>query len=71
MMNTKDVGIAYLFLLLFGLFGGHKFYMGKVGLGILYILLLVTGITFLLCIIDLFILAGQVRNHNILAKKLN
>ena len=46
--------VAFLLCLLFGLWGAHKFYLGKHGMGVLYLL------TFGLCgygwLIDLFIL---------------
>lgn len=59
----KDVGVAYLLLIFLGLIGGHKFYIGKIGMGIFYILTL-GGFCGLLPFIDLFLLAGQVRRYN-------
>src|SRR5215475_9078884 len=35
--TQKDVGIAYLFWLFFGLVGAHQFYLGKTGRGLLYL----------------------------------
>ena len=36
-INKKDLVIAYLFLFHLGVFGGHKFYLRKPGMGILYL----------------------------------
>jgi TM2 domain-containing membrane protein YozV len=58
----KDVGVAYLLLIFLGCLGGHKFYIGKIGMGILYILTF--GLFGIGLLIDLFILAGQVRQYN-------
>jgi hypothetical protein len=57
-----SVGVAYLFLFLLGIFGGHKFYVGKGGMGVLYIF---TGGLFLIgWFIDIFTLGAQVRAAN-------
>jgi len=56
----KSKGIAYLlwFLGIFGILGLHRFYLGKIGTGILWIF---TGGVFMIgSIIDLFTLGGQV-----------
>lgn len=60
--REKDTGMAYLFWLLFGLVGGHRFYLGQVGWGLLY---LFTGGLFLVgWIVDLFTLPAQVLAAN-------
>lgn len=69
----KSKGVAYVLLIFLGWLGIHKFYVGKVGMGVVYILLLVSG--FLLWIpwillvigllIDLFILGSQVDTCNL------
>lgn len=60
--REKDTGMAYLFWFLFGLVGGHRFYLGQIGWGLLY---LVTGGLFLVgWIVDLFTLPAQVRATN-------
>jgi hypothetical protein len=41
--HRKSTGVAYLLLAFFGTLGLHKFYMGKVGMGLLYIGLGVIG----------------------------
>ena len=35
--ESKEVVVAYLLWFFLGLFGGHRFYLGHVGLGILYL----------------------------------
>ena len=59
----KSKGVAYLLLILFGTLGFHRFYIGKVGTGILYLL---TGGLFLVgVVIDLFTLGIQVEVVNL------
>lgn len=73
----RKTWIAYLLWFVLGGFGIHKFYVGKVGMGVLYLALFVIGwallgafgIVFLLAlgvllIIDLFTLPRQVRTYN-------
>lgn len=57
-----SVGVAYLLWLFLGLFGAHYFYMGKVGIGVLYLLTL--GFAGVGLLIDLFTLKGQVDREN-------
>lgn len=60
--GTKQVSHAYLWWFFLGALGAHKFYLGKTGMGVLYIF---TGGLFLVGIIyDLFTLGGQVRRYN-------
>lgn len=58
----KDVGVAYLMWFFLGIFGGHRFYLGQTGLGILYLFTL--GLCGVGTLVDLFILAGAVRKVN-------
>ncbi len=60
--KEKDLGIAYLFWYLLGLAGGHRFYLGQIGWGLLY--LCTAGLFFIGWIVDLFTLPSQVRRHN-------
>lgn len=53
---------AYLLWFFLGLLGIHKFYLGKTGMGILYIL--TGGIFGFGMLIDLFTLGGQVDTYN-------
>jgi TM2 domain-containing membrane protein YozV len=59
---AKETWVAYLLWFFFGLLGVHKFYLGKIGWGILYLL---TGGIFLIgWLIDLFTIPSQVRQYN-------
>lgn len=60
----KSKGIAYLLWLLsiFGWLGFHRFYIGKIGTGLIWI---ITGGVFGVgALIDLFTLGGQVEQYN-------
>ena len=62
MIKERELWVAYLLWFLLGLVGVHKFYLGKIGMGILY---LFTGGIFLIgWIIDVFTLPSQVRAYN-------
>ncbi len=58
----KSTGLAYVLLLVFGVFGVHQFYIGKIGRGLGY--LLTGGWLTIALWIDLFTLASQVRQVN-------
>jgi len=60
----KSKGVAYLLWFFLGVFGAHKFYLGKVGMGILY--LFTFGIFGIGWFIDLFTLGNQVDLYNAL-----
>ena len=60
----KSKTVAYLLWFFLGIFGVHKFYLGKVGVGILYLFTL--GIFGIGWFIDLFTLGGQVDTKNAL-----
>jgi len=63
-VKIKSKGVAYLLWLFLGIFGAHRFYLEKIGTGLLY---LFTGAFFGLgWFIDLFTLGGQVDTYNIL-----
>lgn len=62
-MNRRETWVAYVLLIIGGIFGVHKFYLGKWGWGLAYFF---TGGFFLIgCLIDLFTLPMQVRLYNI------
>lgn len=58
----KSTLTAYLLWFFLGLLGAHKFYLGKTGMGILYIF--TGGLFGIGMLIDLFTLAGQVNTYN-------
>lgn len=60
----KSKGIAYLLWFFLGIIGGHRFYLGKIGTGILY--LCTFGFAGIGWIIDLFTLGTQVDTYNAL-----
>lgn len=65
--DRYSVGIAYILLILLGAIGAHRFYIGKVGTGLLYLFTL--GLLGVGLIFDLFTLGSQVRAQNALARR--
>lgn len=61
-MKSKTTAYLLWFLGLFGILGLHRFYLGKVGTGILYLLTL--GLVGVGATIDLFTLGAQVDRIN-------
>ena len=62
-MREKELWIAYMLWFFFGLLGIHKFYLEKIGMGIIYIL--TGGFFFIGWFIDLFTLPSQVERYNL------
>jgi hypothetical protein len=62
-MREKELWVAYVLWFFCGLWGIHKFYLGKIGMGILYIL--TCGFFFIGWFIDLFTLPSQVERYNL------
>lgn len=56
MHYKKDKTIAIILTLVFGAFGIHKFYLGKIKAGVLYLLFSWTFVPLLLALIDLIVL---------------
>ncbi len=63
-IQVKSKAVAYLLLFFLGLIGAHRFYLGKIGTGILY--LLTAGVLGIGWLVDLFTLGGQVDTYNIM-----
>lgn len=60
----KDPTTAVILALFLGGLGVHKFYLNKIGLGILYLLFCWTSIPSWIALIEAFTLAGQVAKVN-------
>lgn len=60
----KDAVIAILLAFFLGSFGAHQFYLGRNGLGILYILFCWTFIPHIISLFECFFLPGRVRLWN-------
>jgi len=60
--KNKSTGVAYALWFVFGLIGGHQFYLGHVGRGLFYLFTL--GGFLIGWMIDLFTLPDQVRRVN-------
>ncbi len=60
--GTYDYSLAWIFQTFFGVFGIHRFYMGKIGTGILW--LLTGGLFFIGWVYDFFTLNEQVDELN-------
>lgn len=60
----KSKGVAYVLWLvgLFGILGFHRFYIGKIGTGLLW--MFTGGVFGVGALIDLFTLGGQVEQYN-------
>lgn len=60
--DQKQVHVAYILLIFFGIIGGHKFYLRRPGLGLAYIFTL--GFVGIGVIVDVFTLNEQVNKTN-------
>ena len=60
--RTTDYNLAWVLLVLLGIFGAHRFYQGKILSGVLY--LLTVGVFGLGIIYDLFTLNEQIAEAN-------
>jgi TM2 domain-containing membrane protein YozV len=65
--GKKSIGAAYLIWLFFGVFGVHRFYLGKIGTGVLY--LLTFGLFGLGWVWDLFFIPKYASDHNVMRRK--
>ena len=66
--NKKSAGVAFALWFFLGIVGGHRFYMGRIGSGIVMILLDITIvgiiITVIWSLVDAFCIPGWVRDYN-------
>jgi TM2 domain-containing membrane protein YozV len=66
--NSKSVLVAYILWFFVGLFGGHNFYLKRIGVAVTQLILTVTVvgsvITLVWIIVDAFLIPGWVRNQN-------
>ena len=60
----KNPTIAVLLALFLGGLGLHKFYMGKIGLGILFLIFCWTSIPSIIAFFEAFVISGQVAKYN-------
>jgi TM2 domain-containing membrane protein YozV len=60
----RDEVVGVLLAIFLGCFGIHHFYVGRVGLGILYCCFCWTGIPAILGLIECFFMPGRVRMYN-------
>ena len=60
----RDELVGVLLALFLGCFGIHHFYLGRVGLGVLYCCFCWTGIPAILGVIECFFMPGRVRMYN-------
>jgi TM2 domain-containing membrane protein YozV len=58
----KHIGTAYKWIFFLGIVGAHRYYMGKIGTGILYTL--TGGLFGIGVLVDVFTLDGQVIDVN-------
>ena len=76
--GRKSTAVAYLLWFFLGVFGAHRFYLGRIGSGLLLLALtaatwvlsfvlvgyLLAPLPFLWVIVDLFLIPGMARRHN-------
>ncbi|HEY9125689.1 MAG TPA: NINE protein [Acidobacteriaceae bacterium] len=60
----RDEIVGVLLALLLGNFGAHHFYLGRTGLGILYLCFFWTGIPAIIGFVECFFMPGRVRMYN-------
>lgn len=60
----RDEVVGVLLALFLGCFGVHHFYLGRTGLGVLYLCFFWTGIPAILGFVECFFMPGRVRMYN-------
>ena len=61
----KDRNVALLLTLFFGGLGAHHFYLGKTGLGVLYLIFFWTFIPLIVSFFELFFIMKRVDQYNL------
>lgn len=63
--SGPSVAVAYLLLIFLGMFGAHRFYLGRTGSGVAQLLLTIsiigTIVSFIWVFVDLFTVPGMIR----------
>ena len=62
----KDVTVAIVLAFFLGGFGAHRFYLGEMGMGFLYLIFCWTFIPHLIAFVECFFLPDRVREYNAL-----
>jgi len=62
--RRKDAAVAILLALFLGGFGAHHFYLGRTGMGVLYLVFFWTLIPAFVALIECFFLSGRVARYN-------
>ena len=62
--EKKDVLAGVLLCFFLGGFGAHRFYMGQIGLGVLYLIFFWAVIPHLVALVECFFMPGRVRRYN-------
>jgi TM2 domain-containing membrane protein YozV len=60
----KDPTVGVLLAFFLGGFGGHRFYMGQIGLGVLYVVFFWTFIPAIVAFVEIFLMSKRVRGYN-------
>jgi TM2 domain-containing membrane protein YozV len=56
--DAKSPVVAYLLLIFLGMFGAHRFYLGKTGTAVTMLILTILGIASLVVVVGVFLLAA-------------
>lgn len=62
--SRKDPTHGLLFCMILGAIGGHRFYLGQAGLGVLYLLFFWTLVPVIIAIVECFYMVERVHAYN-------
>ncbi|MCY3809500.1 MAG: TM2 domain-containing protein [Gemmatimonadetes bacterium] len=62
--GKKDPALGLILCLLLGGIGAHRFYLGEVGLGVVYLCFCWTFIPAIIALVELFMIMARVRRYN-------